>query len=71
MYVGESVKLGIHGVEHVDDVDGLAGSADVREGHHVAEQNGARLEVPWKKTDSVDRGVSGRTATDSWADQAH
>lgn len=46
MYVGESVKLGIHGVEHVDNIDGLAGSADVGEGHHVTEQNSAHLKVP-------------------------
>lgn len=46
MYVGESVKLGIHGVEHVDNIDGLAGSADVGEGYHVTEQNSAHLKVP-------------------------
>lgn len=45
MDVGESVELGVHGVEHMDDVNGLADGADVREGHHVAEQDGAHVEL--------------------------
>lgn len=47
MYAGEPVELGVHGVEHVDDVDWLAGGTDVSEGHHIAEQNGAHLKLPW------------------------
>lgn len=46
MYVGEPVELGVHGVEHVDDVDGLAGGADVGEGDDIAEQNCAHLKLP-------------------------
>ena len=43
---GQAVEAGVHGVEHVDDADGLTGGADVGEGDHVAEQDGAHLELP-------------------------
>lgn len=46
MYIGESVKLGVHGVEHVNNMDRLTGSADVCEGYHIAEQNSAHLKLP-------------------------
>lgn len=45
MYCGEPVELEVHGVEHVDDLDGLAGSTDIGEGDHITEQDGAHLEL--------------------------
>ena len=35
----------------MDDADGLAGGADVGEGDHVAEQDGAHLKLPWGHRD--------------------
>lgn len=46
MDAGEPVELGVHEVEHVNDVDGLTGGADVSEGDNIAEQNGANVELP-------------------------
>lgn len=45
MDAGKAVELGVHGVEHVDDLDGLAGSTDIGEGDHITEQDGAHLEL--------------------------
>lgn len=43
--VGEAVESGVHGIKHVDDLDGLTSRADVREGDHITEENSAHLEV--------------------------
>lgn len=45
MDAGEPVKPRVHGVEHVDDLDGLAGRADVGESDHVTEENGAHFKL--------------------------
>ena len=45
MDAGKAVELGVHGVEYVDDLDGLAGSTDIGEGDHIPEPDGAHLEL--------------------------
>lgn len=37
----ESVEPEVHGVKHVDNLDGFTHGADIREGHHITEQYGA------------------------------
>lgn len=48
--ISEAVELGVHGVKHVDDLDGLTGCADVREGDHITEENSAHLKLTWWDT---------------------
>lgn len=45
MDIGEAVKPGVHGVKHVDNLDGLTSCADVCEGDHITEENSAHLEL--------------------------
>lgn len=40
----EVVEDGVHGVEHGDYLHGCDATADLREGHHVGEQDGDALE---------------------------
>lgn len=49
MYIGESVELGVHEVEHVNNIYGLTGGTDVCECDHITKQNSAHLKLPWKK----------------------
>lgn len=44
MNVCKTIKSGIHCVEHVDYLNGFAGCADVSEGDHITEKDGAHFE---------------------------
>lgn len=41
----EAVEPGVHGIKHVDNLDGLTSCADVGKGDHITEENSAHLEV--------------------------
>lgn len=48
VYCGEPVELEVHGVKHVDDLDGLTLRADVGKGDHITEEDGALLELSFR-----------------------
>lgn len=41
---GKSVKLQVHGVKHMNDLNGFTHGADIGKGHYITEQYGAFFE---------------------------
>lgn len=54
MDIGQSVKLGVHRIQHLHYLDRVAGSTDVSKCHHIAEKNCAGF----KFSCNINRGVS-------------
>lgn len=52
---GKTVKFQVHGVEHVDDLYGFTLWANVGEGYHITEEDGALLKLTWKKENTETR----------------